>query len=33
VVLLDHLPGWRRFYTDDIAVVHVHEDQLGPDNR
>jgi len=33
VVLLDHLPGWRRFYTDDIAVVHVHEDQLGADNR
>ena len=29
VVLLDHLPGWRRLYTDDIAVVHVREDQLG----
>jgi hypothetical protein len=27
VVLLDHLPGWRRFYADDIAVVHVPEDQ------
>ena len=25
VVLLDHLPGWRRLYADDIAVVHVHE--------
>jgi hypothetical protein len=25
VVLLDHLPGWRRFYADDIAVVHVRE--------
>jgi hypothetical protein len=23
VALLDRLPGWRRFYTDDIAVVHV----------
>jgi hypothetical protein len=23
VVLLDHLPGWRRLYADDIAVVHV----------
>jgi hypothetical protein len=29
VVLLDHLPGWRRFYTDDIAVVHVREAPLG----
>ena len=29
VVLLDYLPGWRRFYTDDVAVVHVREDQLG----
>ncbi len=26
VVLLDHLPGWRRLYADDIAVVHVRED-------
>ena len=23
VVLLDHLPGWRRLYADDIAVVHA----------
>jgi len=23
VTLLDHLPGWRRLYTDNIAVVHV----------
>lgn len=23
VALLDHLPGWRRVYADDIAVVHV----------
>ena len=27
VVLLDHLPGWRRLYADDIAVVHVREEQ------
>ncbi len=26
VFLLDHLPGWRRLYTDDIAVVHVREE-------
>lgn len=26
VVLLDHLPGWRRLYADDIAVVHVRDD-------
>jgi hypothetical protein len=25
VVLLDHLPGWRRLYTDDIAAVHVRQ--------
>jgi hypothetical protein len=23
VVLMDHLPGWRRLYADDTAVVHV----------
>jgi hypothetical protein len=28
VALLDRLPGWRRFYADDIAVVHVRS---GPD--
>jgi hypothetical protein len=27
VVLLDHLPGWRRLYADDIAVVHVRDNQ------
>ena len=27
VALLDHLPGWRRLYADDIAVVHVRDDQ------
>ena len=25
VTLLDHLPGWRRLYTDDAAVVHVRD--------
>jgi hypothetical protein len=23
VVLLEHLPGWRRVYADALAVVHV----------
>ena len=23
VKLLDHLPGWKRIYADDYAVVHV----------
>ena len=27
VVLLDHLPGWRRLYADDVAVVHVRDDR------
>jgi hypothetical protein len=26
VILLDHMPGWRRLYVDDTAVVHVRED-------
>jgi len=26
VLLLDRLPGWRRLYTDDIAIVHVRTD-------
>jgi hypothetical protein len=26
-VLLDHMPGWRRLYADDTAVVHVRDDQ------
>ncbi|HUN45975.1 MAG TPA: hypothetical protein VMU85_05625 [Stellaceae bacterium] len=26
VALLDHLPGWRRLYADDIAVVHVRDE-------
>jgi hypothetical protein len=29
VTLLDHLPGWRRLYADDVAVVHVREDQAS----
>jgi hypothetical protein len=24
--LLDHLPGWKRLYADDIAVIHVRDD-------
>jgi hypothetical protein len=27
VAVLDHLPGWRRVYADDVAVVHVRDDQ------
>jgi hypothetical protein len=23
LAVLDHLPGWRRLYSDDVAVVHV----------
>ena len=26
VALLDLLPGWRRLYADDLAIVHVRED-------
>jgi hypothetical protein len=26
VILLDHLPGWRRLYADDVAIVHVREE-------
>ncbi len=33
VVLLDHLPGWRRLYGDDIAVVHVREPPARADAR
>lgn len=24
--IMDHLPGWKRIHTDDIAVVHVRND-------
>jgi hypothetical protein len=27
VVLLDNLPGWQRFYADDVAVVHIRRDK------
>jgi hypothetical protein len=30
VVLLDHLPGWRRVYADALAVVHVRADRMPP---
>jgi hypothetical protein len=29
-LLLDHLPGWRRLYDDDVAVVHVRTDTAPP---
>ena len=25
--VMDHLAGWKRLYADDIAVVHVRDDQ------
>ena len=31
VLLLDHLPGWRRLYADDVAVVHVRDDAAARD--
>jgi len=30
VTLLDHLPGWKRIYADDKAVIHVRSD--SPDD-
>jgi hypothetical protein len=24
--VLDHLPGWKRLYADDIAVIHIRDD-------
>jgi hypothetical protein len=30
VLLLDHLPGWRRFYADQVAVVHVRDGLARP---
>jgi hypothetical protein len=29
-VLLDHLPGWQRLYSGDVAVVHVRTAALPP---
>jgi hypothetical protein len=31
VLLLDHLPAWRRLYADDVAVVHVRTELAPPD--
>jgi hypothetical protein len=28
--VLDHIPGWKRLYTDSIAVIHVRDDQVNP---
>ena len=25
--VLDHLPGWKRLYTDDISVIHIRDGQ------
>lgn len=25
VAALDHIPGWRRAYTDDEAVIHTRD--------
>jgi hypothetical protein len=25
---LDRLPGWRRLYADDVAVVHIRDPKL-----
>ena len=35
VTLLDYLPGWRRAYADEIAVVHVRREDaaVAPSNR
>ena len=30
VVLLDHLPGWQRLYSDEFSVVHVRTSALPP---
>jgi hypothetical protein len=30
ILLLDHLPGWRRLYADDVAIVHVRTDPAPP---
>jgi hypothetical protein len=27
--IMDNLPGWSRLYSDDIAVVHVHQPELS----
>jgi hypothetical protein len=30
IAVMDNLPGWTRFYSDEMAVVHVH--QAAPSN-
>lgn len=30
VELLDHTPGWKRLYGDDVAVIHVRSEQPQP---
>ena len=30
VTLLDHLPEWRRFYTDTVAVIHIRSADNTP---
>ena len=25
--VLDHIAGWKRVYADDVAVIHVRDDQ------
>jgi hypothetical protein len=31
VALLDHLPNWRRLYTDEVAVIHIKFDASTED--
>jgi hypothetical protein len=31
VILLDHLPGWRRLFSSDVAVVHLRENPAARD--
>lgn len=33
VELLDHLPGWRRLYADEVAVVHVRAGAANTDGN
>jgi hypothetical protein len=32
VKLLDHLPGWQRLYSDEVAVVHIRDNQPRGDS-
>ncbi|QQN63379.1 hypothetical protein JIR23_28280 [Bradyrhizobium diazoefficiens] len=31
--VLDHIKGWKRLYADDIAVIHVRDDQAATPSR